>query len=575
MSDALATYSFLSWLREGVGTAIAPAQPPSTDVPGRAAVNVAFDVNGDHVDVGLHLYGPGDVVGIDPRLVVRTVPHHQSTDFEPNYFPAIEFAPPGLPWLFTPLPAAGEQLLPWICLVVVRKQDGVAFEAADAKRPLTVLRIDAPARPLDELPDLGESWAWAHGHVSWSSSDINDGDAVRAELARLLRESPGQSVSRLVCPRILKAGEQYYACVVPVFDAGLKAGLGELAPGDDGLATLDFAWKSETPPTLPFRLPVYYHWEFTAGSAGDFESLVRRITARRELPGVGQRPMDVSDPGPTDLEMPGVVLGLEGALQPPGMHPTPWPNETAHTEFQTELAKILDASATAVPVVAPPLYGQFPAGRDTVPADGWLRELNLDPRNRAAAAFGTTVVQEQQEQLMASAWAQLGELRKLNQVLQRAQLARSVTAAAHDKHLRTLRPAPLIAVSRPVLTRIGTPDPSIRDVSALRAGMGNAPPRTFYRVLADSTITAGALSPAFQQIARPGGPLARRLFAPGEPVRASVVERLNAKQIVAASPRAAPDGTVAMDAFTAGLGDKYERVRYEAATSDTLSLDPG
>ena len=49
--------------------------------------------------------------------------------------------------------------------MVVRKQDGVQLTST-ADAPLPVLRIAAPAKPFDELPDLKECWAWAHGQAA-------------------------------------------------------------------------------------------------------------------------------------------------------------------------------------------------------------------------------------------------------------------------------------------------------------------------------------------------------------------------------------------------------------------------
>ena len=39
----------------------------------------------------MQLYGPGDITGLDAREIIRTEPQAHMTDFEPNYFPAIEF----------------------------------------------------------------------------------------------------------------------------------------------------------------------------------------------------------------------------------------------------------------------------------------------------------------------------------------------------------------------------------------------------------------------------------------------------------------------------------------------------
>ena len=61
------------------------------------------------VDVPLRLYGPGDVIGIDPRAVLRTDPPRGTADFEPNYLACIEFDTPDFPWLFTPAAAGIER----------------------------------------------------------------------------------------------------------------------------------------------------------------------------------------------------------------------------------------------------------------------------------------------------------------------------------------------------------------------------------------------------------------------------------------------------------------------------------
>ncbi len=78
------------------------------------------------------------------------------------------------------------------------------------------------------------------------------------------------------------------------------------------------------------------------------------------------------------------------------------------------------------PIVGPPIYGCWQAARHQVnlispPPLNWLDELNLDPRQRVVAAFGTQVVQSEQEDLMASAWEQLGQIQRVNQIRRQAQ----------------------------------------------------------------------------------------------------------------------------------------------------------
>jgi hypothetical protein len=130
---------------------------------GVASLTVLLRINDtDTPERQVRLVGPGDITGIDQQQVVRTEPRHLAMDFEPNYFPAIEFDRPDFPWLFTPARAdANQKLRPWLCLVVVQKQEGVTLRT-DRNLPLAVLEIKDPARPARELPDLAESWAWAH-----------------------------------------------------------------------------------------------------------------------------------------------------------------------------------------------------------------------------------------------------------------------------------------------------------------------------------------------------------------------------------------------------------------------------
>ena len=85
------------------------------------------------------------------------------------------------------------------------------------------------------------------------------------------------------------------------------------------------------------------------------------------------------------------------------------PADPAPLSFQNALAPIINAPSTtaaadphADPLLAPPIYGRWHAGRGTVipGATSWLDELNLDARWRAAAAFGTRIIQKNQEALM-------------------------------------------------------------------------------------------------------------------------------------------------------------------------------
>ena len=512
-----ANYVFLPWVRQGAAAGI-----QTTDMtPNQAAVvsvTVKLGINNAPPDVQrqVRLYGPGDVIGIDPQQVVRTEPRHLSTDFEPNYFPAVEFDRPDFPWLFTPAKAdnAGK-LRPWLCLIVVRKQKGVTIRV-DRSLPLPILEIKSPAKPDRELPNLDESWAWAHAQVAGTQPQFKP-------LQSSLGGDPALTVSRLLCPRRLDELTDYVACVVPAFEQGRRAGLGQPVqrPDEQPPLTLTPAWIIGNGTPAEVTLPIYFQWEFRTGTRGDFESLVAQLQAREMPSTVGKRPIDISDPG-FPIQPPataGTTLGLEGALRVVGSKPDVWPDEVRRP-FQTALQKILTrAWETATkedenhdPIVGPPVYGCWHAARHVVNVTGppplnWLDELNLDPRHRATAAFGTQVIQAEQEELMASAWEQLGEIQRINQMKRQAQLGRAVGAVYHTRILSQLSEDTLLKVLAPAQSRLVVEATTATDKRALlsqKISQSALPDTAVSAPLRRMTSTRGIVSTRFA--ARTGGP---------------------------------------------------------------------
>jgi hypothetical protein len=63
-------------------------------LPAQAPLGVALGVNGvDATSVGVRLFGPADVVDIDPRQVVQTEPPTGTNNYEANDLAAVEFVP--------------------------------------------------------------------------------------------------------------------------------------------------------------------------------------------------------------------------------------------------------------------------------------------------------------------------------------------------------------------------------------------------------------------------------------------------------------------------------------------------
>jgi hypothetical protein len=529
MADAAANYIFLPWVRQGAAAGI---QIPdrSANQPGVVSVSVQLEINNepDPVKHDVRLYGPGDVTGIDQQQVVRTEPRNLSMDFEPNYFAAIEFDRPDFPWLLTPAKADAKGILrPWLCLVVVRERDGVKLTTG-ADLTLPVLEIKSPA---EELPDLSESWAWAHVQVAGSSSDPT-------ALENALAGNPALTVSRLLCPRRLDPLTRYIACVVPTFELGRKAGLGEPIRRDDQVNEenqLKPAWETGAGTV---RLPVYYHWQFKTGTSGDFEALVGLLKPAdlRDIPNIGKRDVDISHAFGNFVVVPqGTTLELEGALRVPHSPAVEW-STTTKTPFQTELKRILDEpwlltqeDKNKDPIVAPPIYGCWQAARHTVnitvvpPASlTWLDELNLDPRHRAVAAIGTQVIQTQQEQLMASAWEQLGEIQRINQMRRQAQLGRAVNAVYYTKSFKRFSPETLLKVTATAQARLVIQDARTKTRALLS------------KRITDSVMPDRAVSAPLRRMSSPRNAINTRFAAAAGVKPVSIVARLSSPQTLTA-----------------------------------------
>lgn len=100
-----------------------------------------------------------------------------------------------------------------------------------------------------------------------------------------------------------------------------------------------------------------------------------------------------------------------------------------------------------------PAYGSWhapPAGLSTqLESHRWLKTLNRDPRYRVAAALGTSIIQKEQEHIVAAVWKEVGELQAANELLQRKQLACCVTDSIHKKRLQALSPYAFLQVTEP------------------------------------------------------------------------------------------------------------------------------
>ena len=331
-NEVIAKYSFLPWLRQGIANNI-KANPAAK--AHRASVAVSLDIETDTKltaqikDIQVELVGPGDIVGISRDAIVRTDPRDWMTDFEPNYLAQIEFYDEDFPWRYSPMPADANKhrLTPWITLVVLKEDE---FKESKAlKGPLSSFTTTKAAKEV--FPPAGQLWAWAHVHIDLDLKDggggkkLSDTQAIN-RLEGLLDKNADISHSRLLCPRKLEPNTGSHAFVIPTFETGRLAGLGQKIKSNVGALTIAWAGAAK-------EFPYYYRWYFRTSVRGDFEYLVRLLKPRSVDVRVGIRDMDVSDPGGgiDGIEIGSAntqVMGMEGALRSPQTLPREIPDPT-------------------------------------------------------------------------------------------------------------------------------------------------------------------------------------------------------------------------------------------------------
>lgn len=553
MSEPPATLAFLPWLRRGVSTEIT-RKVFDTSVPlqthAEFSTSLKFENINDPAITTFKLYGPGDIVGIDPSIIIRTYPTPNAANVESNYFPLIEFDQPDFPWRYTPARADGnERLLPWLVLIVLA--DG---ELSGKPRPAgRDGRLPSILVKSEFLPDLNQCWAWAHIQVS--------GHTESEIVANIVDNEPHRDLSRLLCARHLKPNKAYTAYLVPSFERGRLAGLKEeiVSKSRGPVDALVPAWPKLNN-DRPIELPFYYQWRFQTGEAGDFESLVRQLLPPKSLPpSVGIQKMDVSTPGAGLPSASNDPLYLQGALISPAargeVENEQWkePEKTAfidklqqvvnnqYAELEIEDGQEGDSPGGAVTrlTLAAPLYGRWHAAREKLIPPGseqhssllvfrnflhslrnslglslpstesskeplWFNQLNTDPRWRTVAGLGTQVVQVQQQQLMAGAWEQVEGILEVNRRLRQTQITRVIADRIYERHIKTQNEAVLLQIAAPLLNKIRS-NPL---TSTPLVGVGQ---ETLKQALTRRAPGAkGVMAGQLRRITRPHGPIRRR-----------------------------------------------------------------
>ena len=486
----LAAYQFVPYALSGLSAAM---QTPAGGAI-RASTTVTVPITDDAGGTGkaerqVTLYGPGDVIGVDPGQIVRRYPAPGSRTAEETFHAHIEFDRPELPWAFSAQTPA-DRMRAWVALVVLERDECEWEPIAAGLSP--VLQVDAAA-----LPDLTQQWAWAHAQTVAGSAALP---------ARLSTAHSQVNIARLVAARRLTQETSYVACLVPTTDAGVKAGLGI------GGGTLDPAWSAGAGRV---RLPVYDRWEFRTAPDGDFARLARKLVGVPAPWIIGRRLMDTMRPGLPLADLAADEAGrrqvIKCALFSPNEAPPESPSDdsawlparvAALTEAVEKPALIEGAAGTDpgappdLPIIGPRVYARGQRGRGTLGTSDWFSEINDTPVHRVVAGLGTRVVVKDQEPLMQAAWAQVGEIDKANRALALAQFAEHLAIRLHDR-FTALDASRVLQMTRPLATRVTIDGADL----------------TLSGETVRSALAPAALGGAFRKVVRATGPIARRLSA--------------------------------------------------------------
>lgn len=447
---------FLSFMKQGITTladhAAGSGRRPSLMARIRLGGDYPKQKNGSDaagwdVTKEIVLLGPGDVLGVNARIISRLAPAPDTNNFDASLTPFIEFRQPDFLWRFSSRQTPdGENWIPWLSLIILKADNGEE-EAEFTKLDNTDRQLPAriALKPFAILPDLRASWRWAHVHLLESENAHKE----EKQIENRIKKDPRKAVCRLLSPRRLQPLTNYHAFLVPAFKIGVDAALG-ISPSvaeDEVEYRTQLSWESPAEGAGK-TLPYYHDWKFRTDTEGGFEYLVRKLEPR-DLENMGTRTIDCSKPGYGMYRETGLELAMEAPLMSLDTEFQPWgmddPETNKPNEQQKALAQLLNAGREEIDGqlylrVTPPVYGEWYAGVAELEKKvkgrnqgHWLEELNLDFRHRAAAGLGVRFVKENQEELMRAAWEQFAKIKKVNQALNLGRFGREVSTLMYNR----------------------------------------------------------------------------------------------------------------------------------------------
>jgi|GEM_PF-3934166 len=429
---------FIPWVRFGLNALDATYRAKVYDPDGNvteietARRNVGIDTE-IHDGVGalisradntFTLMGPGEVVGFTADAVALTEPVDGEKDLPVNCMPYVEFVDADFPWRYSIDEPDGERLKPWLALIALNRD-----EYADAP-PSSFSRIISVN--TKSLPDLEQSWAWAHIQVTVEDDDTTD------DVARHIRDNPGCASSRILCARKLEPERHYTAFIVPVYEMGAMA-----ARGEEFEESSRLSWRHGE--SKDMLLPYYYRFEFATAAMGDFAELVKLIRVTQDSVQGVRAVYDAS----------GRPMGFQGIVKPADSADPDRKHNIAYaagkmSEFESVCAGISDGDENVEPELALPLYGYNYCDNKTLwlpdGANGgwdhlrtrgeiWFSEMNFDRGFRYAASLGAATVRANQDEFVSRCFEIGGDVATANEYVNRYKVLKKLRRSVIKRHI--------------------------------------------------------------------------------------------------------------------------------------------
>jgi hypothetical protein len=491
-------FTLLPYARPGVAELAAPPE----DGGCRLSLGLAAQILGDGqpqkpaVDVEAQLKGPGDVVGLDESAVASVEPSARTRGFEADYFPYVEFADPDLPWRYSLDRSAGKSgVQPWLALIALKEDEYEDLPQGSA--PLRRIRVTKPSKSLPDPADL--VWT-AHVHLA---SEADDDEAVLSAID----EGAVKSIARMLCFRRLEEGTRYTLFLVPSYEQGRLAGIGESPGGAD-----PFDKPTWTPDGGATTLPVYWSSRFLTNSSENLETLLRRLRALRadEADEVGAAyTIFAGEPGYySDYRNPDASFLRQSATEQPGR---PRDGFSTDPDLVERMVPTLEEhirgeavdTAGPDPLVSFPAHGWRYRGEWSLSRSAaeryWFDQLNLDLKFRDAAGLGRAVVVRNQDRFMKAAWRQYEEVVEANRRLAGLQTAERLTRSVVERRFARLPSDAVLALAEPLQSLIPVGQGNGRVLSKELSSKGVPPSyasRTMRRLAARRIRRAGSGSEA-------------------------------------------------------------------------------